>query len=157
MQTQAILLLLVALVTLSAAFRVPMGLRSTALRMSSTHPSPVNPTVNEDYNDSGVGSGGAEEGGFYSVGKKSFIHSIDTPYVVNLPDMRFVERGYSEKKAKAIRDSKRLIEGEFTQAEDEMILKMVAEFKGGRGLWVKIGAHLNRLEQHCLYRCVSVL
>jgi hypothetical protein len=151
MQTQAIILLVVALATLSAAFRAtPMGLRRSLHTMHMS---------TEDSNASGVGVGGTEEGGFYSVGKKDFIHPIDTPYVVDLPDMRYVERGYSDKKAKAIRDAKRQIPGDvpFTQAEDDMIRKMVGESDGKRGLWVAIGAHLNRHEQHCLYRWTQVL
>ena len=66
---------------------------------------------------SGVGAGGHEEGGFYSIGRKSYIHSINEKAVIVLPDMATVERGFSDKRLAAERAAANYKSGPFSEEE----------------------------------------
>mmetsp|Transcript_19368 Transcript_19368/g.32848 ORF Transcript_19368/g.32848 Transcript_19368/m.32848 type:complete len:180 (+) Transcript_19368:92-631(+) len=153
MNAQILLALLIALVSVATAFKavMPTSFRRLASSLKDGKPD------SDDFNYSGVGSGGIEEGGFYSIGKKGHVPSIHEKAVVKLPDMRTVERGFSDRRLAQERANANYKEGDFTKEEDDLILQMVKESDGTRGLWVRIGKALNRHEQHCLYRYTQVL
>lgn len=74
-------------------------------------------SVVDEKDASGVGAGGHEEGGFYSIGRKSHIYSIHDNAVVVLPDMATVERGFSDKRLAVERATANYRSGPFTEQE----------------------------------------
>eukprot|EP01041_Mallomonas_annulata_P000149 gene149-251_t len=119
----------------------------------------------DEKDSAGLGAGGHEDGGFFHFGPRPNKPSIDEKAVVVLPPMDKIERGYSDAKAEKKRNLARqnglkesADEHPFSEEDDALIMKMVAEWPAGkRGQWVAIGKALNRPEQGCLYRYTQYL
>jgi hypothetical protein len=71
----------------------------------------------EKEDSTGICAGGHEDGGFYSFGAKKNVPGIHESANVRVPDMRTVEKGYSDARTRRTKDLMKLKTGPFSKAE----------------------------------------
>lgn len=115
------------------------------------------PSANEDFGGGDVG-GNDYQDALYQCGVRKDVPPITQNAVVKVPDMRFVERGYSEAKAAAAYAAAKYKTGPWSKEEDEKLTQLFhAEKDGVRGRWVRISKVMQRTPNDCSLRWMQVL
>lgn len=110
------------------------------------------PAAVEEYGGGDVG-GNDYKDALYQNGVRKDVPPISENAVVKVPNMLYVERGYSEAKAAAAFKAERFKEGKWSKEEDAKLIELVAKEKEGvRGRWVRISKILRRSTQDCSLR-----
>jgi hypothetical protein len=115
------------------------------------------PAATEEYGGGDVG-GNDYKDALFQCGVRKNVPPITEDAVVKVPNMRYVERGYSEAKAAVAFAAEKFKTGEWSKSEDIKLIELVGmEKEGVRGRWVRISQALRRSTQDCSLRWYQVL